>query len=126
MLKRFIFSLISFILIYLIVNFSRQTWKLWQTGRLVEEKQRQLDMVEEKNSQLQSELEKVQSSEYIEAEAREKLGMGKAGEKVIIMPGISPDQGKINKRTLNEQSLILHDKFTQAGNWQKWWNLFIY
>jgi len=60
---------------------------------------------------LQEELKKVQSQEYIEREAREKLGMSKAGEKVIIMPTITLD--KPMRTHENEQ------------NWLKWWRLFV-
>ena len=45
--------------------------------------QEQLKELEDKNSKLESDLKKVESDEYIEKLARERLGMIKDGEKVV-------------------------------------------
>lgn len=45
--------------------------------------QKQLDELKSKNSKLESDLKKVDSNEYIEKLARDRLGMIKEGEKVV-------------------------------------------
>lgn len=45
--------------------------------------QEQLKELKDKNSKLESDLKKVESDEYIEKLARERLGMIKDGEKVV-------------------------------------------
>lgn len=42
--------------------------------------------LEGKNKQLKQKLKEVQSGEFIEEQARNKLGLGKAGETVVIIP----------------------------------------
>ena len=42
--------------------------------------------LEIKNKQLQSKLYEIQSPEFIEEEARNKLGLGRAGETLVIIP----------------------------------------
>ena len=98
---------------------------------MVVEKQRQLSLVEEKNRQLQNELRRVQGTEYVESEAREKLGMGKTDEKVVIMPQITPGLEEAlrqaqGKPASTRQSLVLSRQSASPPNWQKWWQLFIY
>jgi len=112
MAKKFGLALITLFLVWLIINYSLQTAKLWQSGKRIGEKKKELSLVEEKNKKLKESLGKVQSTEFIEKEAREKLGMSKEGEIIIVMPPILGNQ--INIYEENEP------------DWQKWWRLFIY
>ena len=112
MAKKFSLALITLFLVWLIINYSLQIAKLWQSGKRIEEKKEELSLIEEKNRVLKETLEKVQSTEFIEKEAREKLGMSKEGERVIVMPPILDNQ--INIYGENEPS------------WRKWWRLLIY
>lgn len=63
---------------------------------------------------LKRKLVQVESQEYIEQEARNKLNMGKEGELSIILPTISP---------FIEPSPTPIDMST---NFEKWIRLFIY
>lgn len=42
--------------------------------------------LEAKNKQLKKKLSEVQSADFIEQQARDKLGLGKPGETVVIIP----------------------------------------
>lgn len=42
--------------------------------------------LEAKNRQLKKRLSEVQSAEFIEQQARNKLGLGRAGETIVIIP----------------------------------------
>ncbi len=46
----------------------------------------QVFMFEAKNKQLKKKLSEVESPQFIEEEARNKLGLGKPGETVVIIP----------------------------------------
>lgn len=45
--------------------------------------QKELEELKDKNSKLEADLKKVDSNEYIEKLARDRLGMIKEGEKVV-------------------------------------------
>lgn len=67
---------------------------------------------EKKKSQfLQQRLFYVTKDEFIENEARTKLGMVKEGERIIIAPTIPPE---------NQQPT----RIDLRPNWKKWWDLF--
>jgi len=114
-LKRIILVLTVFLLLCLIVNFSKQTLRLWQAGRIVEVKKNELEVFEKINLDLKKELEEVKSLRYVEEVAREKLGMAKEGEKVVILP--------INTNSTNNP-ISTNEEI--KPNWRKWWGLFIY
>lgn len=114
MAKKFILALITLFLVWLIINYSLQIAKLWQSGKRIGEKKKELSLIEKKNNEFKESLEKVQSTEFIEKEAREKLGMSKEGERVVIMPQVGTNLEFTNEQISNEP------------NWQKWWQLFVY
>ena len=49
---------------------------------------------------------------FIEKEAREKLGLGKPGEVVVILP-------KVEQRPSNAPAT------EGKANWRKWWELYV-
>jgi hypothetical protein len=78
-------------------------------------------LAEEKVYQLEKEQQKLlekrqyyQSEEFIEEEARNKLGLSRPGETIVILP---PNVGEIlgQKEGIPEKEI---------PNWQKWWKLF--
>jgi cell division protein FtsB len=96
----------------IIVNLALGCWRLWQAGGKVGEAAKQLEKLKIKNEKLKSELEYVKSPEFVEKEAREKLGLGRPGEEVWILPSISANQPPISEN---------QDK----PNWERWWELFL-
>lgn len=99
----------------LIVNLSRSIWDSWRRRDILGERQAVLGRLEAKNKQLQSELEYAQSPEFIEQEARNRLGLGKEGEEVVILP--------------KAQSSVVSPQSSEEGkenvpNWKRWWRLF--
>ena len=102
--------------LYLIVSFSRDIFNLFQKGKEVEKEQLKLEELQIKNEELKRQLEYVKSAEFLEKEAREKLGLAREGEVVVILPEnleelISANQPKIS---VNQE----------IPNWKKWLKLF--
>lgn len=112
MIKRLFLALSSFLLISLIIGYSRQILKLIKASQGLKTKEEEISLLEKKNQELKQKLEEVKSDSYIENEAREKLGMAKPGEAAVIMPSISTNK-PINT---NEEK--------REPNWKKWWRLF--
>lgn len=69
--------------------------------------------IQEKQQQqfLKERLYYVKTNEFVENEAREKLGMVKEGELIVLAPP-------------TENKKIIVDTENKNPNWQKWWNLF--
>lgn len=114
-MKEKIFTLISLILgVIVIINLSSSIYSLLKKPDLFLEKEERLTELKVKNEDLEAALKRVQSEEFVEKEAREKLNMGRPGEAVVILPK-SPEHQ--NTRTQEQKEL---------PNWKKWYNLFFY
>jgi len=114
MTKKLYYGLTALILLSLIVNFSRKALNFRRAGKKIEEKRGQLQDLEAKNQELKRQMEEVDSPRFIEQEAREKLGLGKKDEVVVILPPIEPLRGEGSEAEKKVQ------------NWQRWWQLFVY
>lgn len=111
MLKNKLINLIILVLgLFLIVNITRSIWEFLRAGDKIKETEEQVAQLRFKNDELKKKLSEVQSPVYLEKIAREKLGLAKEGEIVVILPpnpSASPSADGEN-----------------LPNWQKWWNLF--
>ena len=107
-------NLLLIILIIFALRSGYGIWKLWRTRSLVQDAQIRLEKTRLENQRLTQKLAEIQSEEFVEREAREKLGLGKAGEVVLILP----DQNN------NPQTEIKNYKL-KIKNWRLWWDLYI-
>lgn len=82
------FALKNVIIIILItifcVSFIRQELAMKRIKETVSQKQEELEKLKEQNDRLKEEVESTNTDTYIEKMARERLGMIKEGEKVVI------------------------------------------
>lgn len=81
------------------------------TAQNVQDSEARLQQLKEENEKLKQELNYKKSQEFAEAEIRNKLGLAKEGETVVVLPKEDRDQ---LPETSNK------DK----KNWEKWWDLF--
>ena len=101
----------AIVIIIIIINgFAHSIYDLWSKKDLITSAQKKLDEEKLKNQKLKGELSYVQTKEFIESEARNKLFLQKPGEKEIIVPAI------VQKDNPKAQA--------QKQNWQKWLELF--
>lgn len=110
MLKSKLVNLIILMVgIFLIVNLTRSIIELLRAGDKIKETENQVAQLRYKNDELKKRLSEVQSPAYLEKIAREKLGLAKEEEVVVILPPYQPPS------KTQEENL---------PNWQKWWKLF--
>ncbi len=76
--------------ILLVVNLVRSFQLVTEKSKVIGEGQNRLFEEQARNDKLKRELAKVESREYIEKNAREKLNLGKEGEYVVILPPMTP------------------------------------
>ncbi len=78
---------IAIIVLFLVFGFNvvKQTIAIKRINNDIAEKSEQLNEKKEENRKLQAELERVQSNyDYLEKLARERLGLIKEGEQIIL------------------------------------------
>ena len=78
---------IAIIVLFLVFGFNvvKQTMAIKRINNDIAEKSEQLNEKKEENRKLQAELERVQSNyDYLEKLARERLGLIKEGEQIIL------------------------------------------
>ena len=98
----------------LIVNLSRDIFRLWGSLKevyLVEEKAQEL---EKERQLLLKKKDYFQSKEFIEEEARNKLNMARPNETIVILPENIKEA--LGQKQIQEQK--------EEPNWKKWWGLF--
>lgn len=112
---RFISSVLLVLGLYLIVSLSRNIFSLIKKGEEIKRESLKVEKLRAENEELKGQLEYASSPEFIEKEAREKLGLAKEGEQVVVLPE-------------NVEEIVL-DKEKDKGkeelpNWKRWYRLF--
>ena len=114
MKKRLINFAILIIGLGLIVNLSRDIWRLLKAGDQVKFAQQRLEEAEKEHQGLLEKEKYYQSEEFVEEEARNKLNMSRPEETVVILP---PNVGELVGRVEAKEAEVI-------PNWQQWFKLF--
>lgn len=84
----------------------------------IDEQKAKVAKIESENAKLEAELLRTQSADFIEKQVRDKLGLGREGEAVVVLP--EPEILKKLAPELNREVQTLPDP-----NWLRWVRLFI-
>jgi len=103
--------------ILLSISLIRNIIKISQAGKRIDEVQSRVERLKEENNELEDRLEDVRSDAYIEKELREKLGLAKEGETILVLPEEDILKNLVPKR--EEDTEILPEP-----NWKRWLKLF--
>jgi cell division protein FtsB len=104
--------IVGIVSLFLSLGLLRSIVDHWQKRNIVVERQEALKREQERNSELISRLEEATSSAFIEKEAREKLGLVKEGDTIVLLD------------TSQEAQLTIPRMKDLTPNWKKWWKLF--
>ena len=99
--------------IYLIISLSRSVLDLWQKQDEVEKARNRVKDLAQENNRLKSQFEYVQTQDFVEKMAREKLNLVKPGETVVFIP-----QSVLREATASAAPT------PPPPNWQQWIRLF--
>ena len=94
------------------IGIIRSVYTLSQKKGIIAERQQVLRELSDKNKKLQEDLRQATSPAFIEQAARDKLGLVKEGETVVIM-----DKTKVENITDNGNP-------RELPSWKQWWQLF--
>jgi len=93
------------------INSVQRIGSLRDTSHKVDDAEERLENLRAENERLQKELEYKKTDEFKEAEIRNKLGLVKEGEAIVIVPKMSDQESE----TSDQESV---------PNWEKWRILF--
>jgi len=100
------------------ISLIRNALDFYRSGDRIDEASSKVSELEKVNQELRERLEEVQSQEYIERESRNKLGLAREGEIVVVLPDeevlrkLAPPKREEEKDELPEP------------NWREWLDLF--
>lgn len=86
MIKKVSLGLIILISLVVAYNLLTQIMEAAKYGERLSQAAETVYKLEAQNRELKKKLSEIQSPEFIEEQARNKLGLGKAGETVVIIP----------------------------------------
>src|SRR3989344_668053 len=98
--------------VILAVNSAKQIHSFSQTSQKVQEAEDRLLELRKENEALKNELKYKESAEFAEKEIRDKLGLAKEGETIVVIPQESGNQPQES------------ENYDTRPKWQKWRDLF--
>lgn len=87
-------------------------WRIWKAGERVDSARIELETAKKEQEELKKRLAEVQTSEFVEREARDKLGFGREGEVILVLPQ-------------DEETTSQVQESQTSSNWRQWWDLYI-
>lgn len=113
----FRYVLFGFIILILI-SITKNIGKVFAIRAEVAKQKAKVAKIEAENLRIQMEISKAQSPEFIERQVRDKLGLVKEGETVVVLPEIEEVKKLAPK-------LDLEEDYLPDPNWRKWLKLFL-
>lgn len=115
MIKKFL--ILAIILVGLIAGYNlvSQILEAAKSGERLTAAADTVYQLEKRNKELKKELQDAQSPQFIEEKARNKLGLGKVGETIVIIPD---EKIKQILGASNSAAII------RLPNWLGWWKVF--
>ncbi len=110
----FIIILALFLTVSLIGNIASTQ----NTLKSVEKKEKEVQALADRNSELKKTLERVQSEAFIEKQIRDQLGLAREGEIVLVLPDENVLKSLVPKLPQEEEEL-------PDPIWRKWLKLFL-
>jgi cell division protein FtsB len=113
------YSNIVFIVISLLMlaSLSRNIIKVREAKERLKEKEENIEKIKGENEELNQRADVFKSEEFIEKQLRDKLGLAKEGETIIVLP----DEETIRKFAPSDEK---EEEILPDHNWKKWFKLF--
>jgi cell division protein FtsB len=105
------------VFVLLISSFIKSIQSIKRGNMLLEKNRQNLTKIWEENKKLEQQLEILKSDFYIEKQLRDKLGLAKEGEIILVLP--EPEIVKKLAPKLPEPVVV-----KPKPNWQKWLEIF--
>ena len=116
---RKIIGIVTWILIVLLLGSTvKNLQKVTGIRNAVQAEKQKVEKMKEDNAALQAQIAQIQSPEFIEGQIRNKLGLVKPGEAIVVLPDAD------TLRKLAPQMPVEVETLPDP-NWKRWMKLFI-
>lgn len=114
-----IMGLVASVVLFLILisSFIKSVKRIRIGDSVIEKTKVKIEKVEAENLKLAEQLKIIQSDEYLEKQLRDKMGLAKEGEIILVLP-----EADI-VRKLSPQ-IPIDEEIKPKPNWQKWLEMF--
>lgn len=116
-LKDYLNYIIVFVCLLLAVSLVRSIFKIKKADKKILDAQQLVEELKVESEKLEEEVKIVQSDYFVEQQLRDKLGLAKEGEIVVVLPEDEVLRKLVPRREAEEE--VLPD-----SNWKKWIRLF--
>jgi cell division protein FtsB len=117
-----IFFLAGLLILILIgISLGKETYRKRQIQKEIEGLEEQINQLGQENNDMNNLISYLQSNDFTEKEAREKLNLQKNDEKMIILQKEIVPQGSSEASGADSTPTPVMDG---SPNWQKWWKHF--
>jgi len=116
--KKFVGYFILLLLVLMTASIIRNIGKVRAIRNEVAKEKERIEKLKAENEELQRKIEETQSDEFIERQIRDKLGLTKEGEIVVVLPDEEILRSLAPKIENEEDTL-------PDPNWKKWLKLFL-
>lgn len=116
-LKQYLNYFLILLSFLLIISLARNIIRINRAGKKIDEAQVRVEELKKENEELKGKIESLKSEEYKEKQLRDKLGLAKEGEIVVVLPDEEVLRKLAPKRVIEEDVL-------PAPNWKRWYKLF--
>ena len=116
-LQRYLNYILIFISILLMVSLARNIIRINNVNQSIKEEEEKVEEIRQENEELKAKLQILRSDEYKERQLRDKLGLAKEGELIVVLPDEEVLRNLAPKHFEEEESL-------PDPNWKKWMHLF--
>lgn len=117
----YFFQVIAILLIgVLFTSFVRTLLQVRMANESVSRAEKTLDLLTIEQEKFKQQLIGIQTMEYTEREARDKLGMAREGDIILVLPEEDVLK-RLSPRVQRQQIEVV----LPSPNWRKWFNLFL-
>ena len=114
-LSRFLLLFLSFLFL---ISLVRNVFRIFEAKSRIDTAQSRVDRLQSQNEELKKVLAQAQSGEYVERQLRDKLGLSKEGEIIVVLPDEETLRRLAPKPIEEEETL-------PDPTWRKWLKLFL-
>ena len=118
-MKKIASGVLVLVFFLLILSLFRGIFRLVASRDKIHKAQVRLTQLQVEEEQLEDKLNKISSDSYKEEQIRDKLGLAREGETIIVLP--SEDVLRKLSPRINEETVTQVPK----PNWKKWTDLFL-
>jgi len=102
----------------LLISTVKNIGRVGSINKAVQSEKDKVEKMKQENAELEAQIAQTQGSAFIEKQIRDKLGLAKAGEAIVVLPDVEILKKLAPRIPVEENTL-------PDPNWKKWIHLFI-